>query len=176
MIDVPRPEDDYLDSPEVLDTPEIVADPVPARPRTGKLAKKNSRSSGTTGFGWAMFLRTFRKFGETDGRANRTEYWNFFAFNFVCLFGMGFLMGLLGDANKDSVNIVEGVIAFLIIVYFLAAIAPSIAVAVRRLHDLDRSGWWFLVHFIPFVGGLIFLLFAVSPGTPGKNQYGPKPR
>lgn len=50
---------------------------------------------------------------------------------------------------------------------------PSIAVAVRRLHDTGRSGWWFLISFIPIFGSIVFLVFAVLDSEPGENRYGP---
>ena len=55
----------------------------------------------------------------------------------------------------------------------LVLLCPNIAVTVRRLHDLDKSGWWFLVGIIPFIGWIILLLICSQPGTEGANQYGP---
>ena len=60
--------------------------------------------------------------------------------------------------------------------YSLAVLLPSIAVAVRRLHDTDRSGWWFLIGFVPIVGGIILLVFYVLEGTRGPNRFGPDPK
>ena len=53
---------------------------------------------------------------------------------------------------------------------------PSIAVAVRRLHDTDRSGWWILLGFIPIIGGIVLLVFYVLEGTQGPNRFGPDPK
>jgi uncharacterized membrane protein YhaH (DUF805 family) len=53
---------------------------------------------------------------------------------------------------------------------------PGLAVACRRLHDIDKSFWWILIGLIPFVGGIILLVFACLPGTPGQNRYGPDPK
>ncbi len=55
----------------------------------------------------------------------------------------------------------------------LALILPSIAVGIRRLHDQDKSGWFILMGFIPFVGGIILIVFFCLPSTPGDNRYGP---
>jgi uncharacterized membrane protein YhaH (DUF805 family) len=57
----------------------------------------------------------------------------------------------------------------------LGTIIPTIAVGVRRLHDVDKSGWWILLSLIPLIGGLILLFFYVQPGTPGPNRFGPDP-
>jgi uncharacterized membrane protein YhaH (DUF805 family) len=64
----------------------------------------------------------------------------------------------------------------LLVIFYLAVLIPSIAVAVRRLHDQDKSGAYYFVNFIPYVGGLIFLILMVIEGTPGPNQYGPDPK
>ena len=57
----------------------------------------------------------------------------------------------------------------------LALLLPCIAVSVRRLHDLDRSGWWYLLGLVPIVGPLVLLFWYVQPGTPGDNQFGVAP-
>jgi len=60
--------------------------------------------------------------------------------------------------------------------YSLAVLIPSIAVSVRRLHDINRSGWWLLIGLIPIIGAIILLIFAATDSQPGENQYGPNPR
>ena len=57
----------------------------------------------------------------------------------------------------------------------LALVIPSIAVVVRRLHDTGRSGWWYLIALVPFIGGLVLLVFCVQPSAPGPNRWGPNP-
>lgn len=64
---------------------------------------------------------------------------------------------------------------FLYTLFALATIVPSIAVAVRRLHDIDKIGWLVLIGLIPFVGWLVIIYWAVQPGTSGPNQYGHDP-
>jgi len=60
--------------------------------------------------------------------------------------------------------------------YSLAVLIPSIAVSVRRLHDINRRGWWLLIGLIPIIGAIILLIFAAKDSQPGENQYGPNPR
>jgi len=60
--------------------------------------------------------------------------------------------------------------------YSLALLLPSIGVMVRRLHDTDRSGWWYFISFVPLVGSLILLFFLVQDGTVGNNQFGENPK
>lgn len=104
------------------------------------------------------------KFADFNGRARRSEYWYFALFNFLVGFGVGFVDGLLG-------------LGFLLsIVYFLAALIPGLAVAIRRLHDTNRSGWYLLLAFIPIIGGLILLVWFVTEGTAGPNEYGDDPK
>jgi uncharacterized membrane protein YhaH (DUF805 family) len=59
--------------------------------------------------------------------------------------------------------------------YLLAVLIPSIALSIRRLHDRDKSGWWFLLAFIPLIGALILLVWFALPGTAGNNRFGPDP-
>jgi uncharacterized membrane protein YhaH (DUF805 family) len=61
-------------------------------------------------------------------------------------------------------------------IYGLAIIIPSIAVSVRRLHDIDRTGWWVLISLVPVIGTIVLLVFAVLDGTPGENRFGPNPK
>ena len=60
--------------------------------------------------------------------------------------------------------------------FVLATLIPTIAVLVRRLHDTDRSGWWVLINFIPLIGSLVLLVFAVLDSQPGANRFGPNPK
>ena len=53
---------------------------------------------------------------------------------------------------------------------------PTLAVIVRRLHDIDRTGWWIFINLIPLIGTIVLLVFALTPGTPGSNRYGPDPK
>ena len=84
------------------------------------------------------------------------------------------------------ISIVEGVVGLsgmvggvygpLTVIFLLAIIIPSIAVQVRRFHDQDKSGWFVLLGLIPFVGGLIVLVFMCLEGTKGPNRFGPDPK
>lgn len=61
------------------------------------------------------------------------------------------------------------------LVYSVAVLIPSVAVGVRRLHDLDRSGWWLLIMLIPLLGTLLLLIYFCLRGTVGPNRFGPDP-
>ena len=62
------------------------------------------------------------------------------------------------------------------IIFSLATLIPGIAVGIRRLHDTDRSGWWLLIAFVPFIGALVLLVFFLLDGTSGPNRFGPDPK
>jgi len=62
------------------------------------------------------------------------------------------------------------------IVFVLATIIPGLAVAARRLHDTNRSGWWMFIALIPLIGPIVLIVFLATDGTPGSNTYGPSPK
>lgn len=103
-----------------------------------------------------------------SGRARRSEYWYFLLFNLIISFGLLAIDMLI-------IGLGEG-ISPLYWIYSLAAIIPSLAVTVRRLHDTGRSGWWILIGMIPLVGGIILIVFLATEGDYGDNQYGADPK
>ena len=109
---------------------------------------------------WYMHVLT--NYTQFTGRAGRAEYWSFFLINLVITLVLEFVLGFLH-------------LGFLAYIYSLAVLIPSIAVGIRRLHDTDRSGWWLLIFFIPFLGWIAGLILLALEGTPGPNQYGPPP-
>lgn len=110
------------------------------------------------------YLEVLKKYAVFSGRARRKEYWMFFLFNIIIAFGLGIIEGLIGS---------PGIISSL---YALAILVPGIAVTVRRLHDINRSGWSLLIGLIPVVGGIVLLIFMLQDTRPGDNQYGPNPK
>jgi uncharacterized membrane protein YhaH (DUF805 family) len=112
----------------------------------------------------------FRKFTDFNTRTSRTGYWYFVLFNFIVGAVLGFASGFIGFIAKSSL------FAGIPTLYSLVILIPSIAISVRRLHDTNRSGWWILINFIPFIGLLVFLYFTLQRGDDGDNQYGVNPR
>jgi uncharacterized membrane protein YhaH (DUF805 family) len=116
------------------------------------------------------YLETLKKYATFEGRARRKEFWFFALFNFLAMIVLALIDGVLGTFSEEAgIGLLSGI-------YVLAIIIPSIAVTVRRLHDTDRSGWWFLLSFVPLIGGLVLLVFEVLDSTPGANRYGPNPK
>ena len=120
-------------------------------------------------------LMPLRRYAEFSGRSRRKEYW-MFALGLIIVYALCFLvLGGLGAAASDR----EGGGALFMIPIMILALAlfiPSLAVQVRRFHDQDKSGWFVLLSLIPFVGGLVVLVFMCLEGTRGPNRFGPDPK
>jgi uncharacterized membrane protein YhaH (DUF805 family) len=111
------------------------------------------------------------RYAEFSGRARRREYWMFVLFS-VLTYLVACMAGMLVDVVLNT----EGIIMALALVgVWLGLIVPSIAVAIRRLHDTGHSGWMFLLAFVPVVS-LVLLVFYCIDSQPGSNQYGPNPK
>ncbi len=104
------------------------------------------------------YITVLKKYAVFSGRASRAEYWYFVLFNTIIAFVLGLLIGSSGSSG----------IGLIPLIYNLALLVPSIAVGVRRMHDVNKSGWFLL---IPFYN----LYLAVTEGTHGPNEYGEDP-
>ncbi len=111
----------------------------------------------------SWYLGVLKKYAQFSGRARRKEYWFFALFNFI----VAIILGLI------AVAIHTRVLSYL---YSLAVLIPSLAVAIRRLHDTGRNGWWILIGLIPFVGDIILLVLFCFDSEPGENKYGSNPK
>ncbi len=119
----------------------------------------------------------FGKYATFSGRAPRSEYWWFVVF----LWLGSILSSLVDSVLFGTVTMGPGTFmaysdtAYLSATFSLATIIPTLAVAVRRLHDTDRSGWWLLVGLIPMIGMIVLIVFFATEGTRGDNRFGPDP-
>ncbi|MEU0549197.1 DUF805 domain-containing protein [Micromonospora sp. NPDC005979] len=105
------------------------------------------------------------------GRARRSEYWWFALFTVLVSIVTSVLDSALG------LNFVDGSSSgFIGLVVSLALLLPTLAVAVRRLHDTDKTGWWLLIALIPLIGAIVLIVFFVQDSTPGGNRFGPSPK
>ncbi len=124
------------------------------------------------------YLEVMKKYAVFSGRARRKEYWMFQLINvIIVIIAMVLAAGVFALKSIGSQGAVTAIrlTAGLIAVYFLAIFLPSLSVSVRRLHDINFSGWWVLLGFVP-MGGLVLLVFHVLDSNPGSNQYGPNPK
>lgn len=119
----------------------------------------------------------FSKYATFTGRASRSEYWYFTLFNIITSTLLLLLGIAIGAATGGSDGVPGGLIVgyILYIIYGLGVLIPSLAVAVRRLHDTNNSGWLILLGLIPCVGGIVLLVFMILQGTNGENKYGDIP-
>jgi len=133
------------------------------------------------------------RYAQFDGRASRSEFWYFVLFNLVVSIIFAILDSVLGTsysyevttntmatATTEAASVsVTQTIGYLQSFYGLAVMIPSIAVSIRRLHDLGKSGWWILLGIIPlinFIGIFVLLYFYVQDSQPEENEYGPNPK
>jgi uncharacterized membrane protein YhaH (DUF805 family) len=99
----------------------------------------------------------FKKYVEFNGRAARPEFWWFALFQIV-------VSVVLGIVSRQ----LEGLAS-------LAMLLPALAVGARRLHDIDKSGWWMLLWLVPVLGWIVLIYWAVQPGEVASNKYGEPP-
>lgn len=100
------------------------------------------------------------KYAKFDGRAQREEYW---------MYTLIYIVIYIVLATVDYMLHMK----FLSSIFSLALLIPGLAVAARRLHDINRSGWWQLLVFIPIIGWIILLIWYITDSDSGSNQYGP---
>ncbi len=121
-------------------------------------------------------LMPLKRYAEFTGRSRRKEYW-MFALGLVIVYTLLAVLFVSGlDFSGGGFGALGGVSLGILVLFALAIIVPSIAVQVRRFHDQDKSGWFVLLNFVPYVGGIIVLVMMCLEGTPGPNRYGPDPK
>ena len=118
----------------------------------------------------SWYIAALKKYAVFQGRARRMEYWYFVLFNLIFGFVLGFIDELTGTFDIETgIGLLSGL-------YALAVLLPGVAVGVRRLHDIGRTGWWLLIIFVPIIGAIVLLVFAVQYSQPEENEYGPNPK
>lgn len=112
----------------------------------------------------------FENYANFNGRARRSEYWYFALMNLIILIVAAVLDNVLG--------LTFGALpyGYLYLAFALAVFIPGLAVAVRRLHDVGKSGWFYFIVLIPIVGAIWLLVLFFTEGTRGENQYGADPK
>lgn len=110
------------------------------------------------------YVHVLKNYANFNGRARRSEYWWYTLINILIVTGITVISSIIP------------ILFFLYPIYMLATLIPSLAVAVRRMHDSNKSGWMLLVSLIPIIGGIWLLILLLTEGTKGDNQYGPDPK
>ena len=125
------------------------------------------------------FLKVVRdNYSNFNGRAQRKEYWMFFLFYTIFAIIAMVADNILGTVftvgeGDYAVSIGYG---WIYVLLMIALFFPTFAVGVRRLHDIGKSGWWFLIMLIPLAGSIWFLVLLCKDSNPGDNKYGPSPK
>ena len=117
------------------------------------------------------YIKVLKNYAVFSGRARRKEYWMFVLFNFIFS-----LVASLIDLGIGLVTFAVFGLGLLSILYALAVFVPGLAVAVRRLHDVGKSGWYLFIILIPIAGPIWFLVLACTDSQAGDNKYGPNPK
>ncbi|MEY2986379.1 MAG: hypothetical protein RJB24_608 [Candidatus Parcubacteria bacterium] len=111
------------------------------------------------------YILAFQKYGQFSGRATRNEYWWFYLVNLA----VTFLLAIIESVFSIPFTLLSTI-------YFFASIVPSLSIQVRRLHDVDKSGWYMLLNFVIIIGWIWLLVLNILDSTPGSNKYGPNPK
>ena len=108
-----------------------------------------------------FFTRAYKNYANFSGRDTRQEYWMFYLFYMIASIVLAVIDEILGTG---------GLFAGL---FALGSLVPSLAIAARRLHDIDKSGWWQLILLIPIIGVIVLIVFLATKGNEGANRFGP---
>jgi len=120
------------------------------------------------------YLKVLKQYADFSGRARRKEFWMFILFNMIFAIVAMILDNVLGttfDLYGQSLGY-----GWLYLIYCLAIFLPSLAVVVRRLHDVGKSGWNYFFAFIPLVGAIILLVWWCKDSQAGENKWGANPK
>jgi uncharacterized membrane protein YhaH (DUF805 family)/cold shock CspA family protein len=140
----------------------------------GMAAVAGPASTGLWSYFWRAITTNYASF---RARARRKEYWGYYLFwaiAAVALTAVGF--GIDGALGRLDAGMEEPIAGFALPgLFVLGTLLPSIAVTIRRIHDLGLSGWFYLLILLPYVGGLIILVFSLLPSQKHENKWGPVP-
>ena len=116
------------------------------------------------------YLKCWKQYADFSGRARRKEYWIFSLINNIIIF---FLYILQIVTIESTLWLIFPIILFL---YAMAVFLPGLAVNIRRLHDIGKSGWWYLIYLIPLLGAIWLTVLMCLDSEPGENQWGENPK
>ncbi len=116
------------------------------------------------------YLMAFKKYADFNGRSRRKEYWMFLLINMIAVYAC------MGADYALGTNIDPLPYGYLYFLYALIAFLPNLAVSVRRLHDVEKSGWFLFIALIPLVGIIWLIVLFAKAGTQGPNEYGADPK
>lgn len=116
------------------------------------------------------YLKVLKQYADFTGRARRREYWMFALYNMIFA-----IVAMIID-NLFGLTIDGFFYGVFYLLYLLLILIPGLAVTVRRLHDIGKSGWMVLIPLIPIIGGIWLLVLLFTEGESGTNKYGANPK
>ena len=126
------------------------------------------------------YLKVMRdNYANFNGRARRKEYWMYtLIFTVLLIALMTIMFSVLSFSDETGIETGPSVYltVILVIVFLFAHLIPSIALTVRRLHDTGKSGWWYLIVLVPYLGNFVIFIFTLIDGDRGDNKYGSNPK
>lgn len=115
------------------------------------------------------YFDVLKKYAVFNGRAGRKEFWMFVLIDFIVMIIISVIDHYAGWTDKSGNGPLN-------LIYNLATLLPRLGLAIRRLHDTGRSGWYLLLNLIPIIGWIITFVYAVQDSQAGTNKYGPNPK
>lgn len=118
-----------------------------------------------------------QKYAQFEGRSTRSEFWYFFLVYFL----LSVVLGLVGTLSvimafdRGGSSSMAWLCLGILFLLMLVLLVPYVAVSIRRLHDSGKSGWWFMLNFVPYIGFLFFVVLMCLDSEAGTNEYGPNP-
>jgi uncharacterized membrane protein YhaH (DUF805 family) len=124
------------------------------------------------------YFKVLKQYADFSGRARRKEYWMFILFYMIFGTVAMILDKMLGTTFRTTFSFSGQPLGYgwIYLIYILATILPALAVGVRRLHDIGKSGWNYLLGLIPLVGAIILLVWACKESQSGENKWGLNPK
>ena len=119
------------------------------------------------------YLKVLKQYADFEGRARRKEYWMYYLFNTIILVALMLVM-MAGTISKNNWLSLIGKILYY--GYIIVVFIPSVAVCVRRLHDIGKSGWYYFIGLIPLVGQVILIIWFCKDSQEGENEYDINPK
>lgn len=116
------------------------------------------------------YLKVLNQYADFKGRARRKEYWMFTLFNII------FAILCMGLDNLIGMTFSDLPYGFIYVLYILIVFIPGLAVAVRRLHDIGKSGWYYFIGLIPIAGPIVLLVWFCQDSQLGTNKWGENPK
>lgn len=116
------------------------------------------------------YVAVLKKYAVFEGRSRRKEYWMFQLWSLVFTFALMIVDAMAGMFDQESgFGVLSGI-------YLVAVLIPNLSVGCRRLHDINRSGWWQLIGLIPIIGTIIMIVWCATDGNAGDNRFGSDPK